>query len=372
MNRALKWVTIMDLRLPGDFKARLASEGVRQLADSGDILQPPAIRKEDSSVIFGGDRLAAVHKRGNQQAEVWVIDCTEDEAEEMRLVENAFRRETDHGARAALVARHLAAIDARKATQEAINFQSKEKPKRGRPLTAEGAARAEVAAATGVSKNALEVQAHREKAEQRSEAGAQQGDGNQSVPAPAGVAPPPGADIAEKLDAINALLVQATGLVTKLAKEHPELVERFQLQALKFKLQREVAPGFRAIRPLATCGYCKLVASELPNCGACKGSGWLTQDQHADMPGELLVTGDGAGIFMDGKFVTLVQLAAEAFRRTAKKTSALRELLSSPDVKSVRRTGGAGGQQMPRTMDLRVVDEAGHEEPWSDTWAEES
>lgn len=349
MNRALRFVTIMDLRLPGDFKARLASEGVRQLADSGDILQPPAIRKADSSVIFGGDRLAAQHLRGAQQAEVWVVDCTEDEAEEMRLVENLHRRaENKDHLKTALLRLAERRVAARLASEQQLpptagDNAAPRKP--GRPKTEKGIAREEAAVAAGTTPEAIR------KAEQRSEA-ATCGDVHPGADVfhPEGhappVAPPPGADIAEKLDAIDRLLVQATGLVTKLAKEHPELVERFQVQGLKFALQREVAPGFRAMRPFRICAYCKEVPSELPLCGACKGSGWMTADQLRDIPVELLVGGERAGIFMDGKFVTLAQLAAAAERK-AKKAPA-------------------------KKVDVRLVDEAGHEEPWTDTWTEES
>lgn len=306
MTRALRRVAIESLRLPGDWLKRLAAPHVRALADSGEIMNPPAIRKETREVIHGGDRLAAEHVRGQRETEVWVYsDLTDDQVAEMRDVENAFRRDTDLEARARLVARKAAAIaDAPgNLLTESANSPD-EAPRRGRPPSPEGQARAEVAAAAGVSKNALEKQASREKHDDGPPPG--------SVIRPGDVAPSatPGLAEAVALDELDRLLMAAVKQITKLAKEFPALVERFDVAGLKYQLQRVVAPGFRGMYPQGRCHYCKQVASELSRCAACKGSGWIAGCQLNDIPPELQIRGKGEGIFVEGKFVTLADLAA--------------------------------------------------------------
>lgn len=356
MTRTLRVVAIESLRLPGDWLKRLAAPHVRALADSGDILNPPAMRKETREVIHGGDRLAAMWLRGEKEAEVWVYgDLTDDQVEEMRATENAYRRDPDLAARARLVAKRTAELAEEPLTESAVVTSETEpaevaKLPRGPRPSAEGQARAEVAAATGVSKNALEKQASRER---------HKDDAPVAPPSPA----TPGIEVAIALDELDRLLMAGVTAITKLAKAHPELTERFDVASLKWKLQREVAPGFRAMRPQDRCPYCKCWPSEMPNCGACKGSGWIVADQLNDIPKELLAKGAEEGIYVGGEFITLQALAKKV-------TKAVRALLNSPDVKSIRRAGTAGGQQMPRTAPPVPLDHTrtALEDDFSDAW----
>lgn len=380
MTRTLRTVAIESLRLPGDWRARLQSHGVQSMFSSGPIIQPPAIVKATREVIFGGDRLAAMHLRGDTEAEVWVYDdLMPEDVEEMRLVENIYRRHDnrDHHL-AALVAlrekRILAGEDPPPLTQEEGNpgqadHGSTEPRKPGPAKTPRGIAREQVAAAAGITAEAVR------NAEKRAKEAAQASDAAADTAEPVAAPPPsatPGLAEAVALDELDRLLMGAVKAITKLAKEHPGLVERFDVAGLKYQLQRVVAPGFRAMRPEGECLYCKRVASEQPNCGACKGSGWGAHGQlTADTPPELLVTGDGAGIFVGGTFRTLKELAESGAKKATKgKTASGRNPQWPPSPSS-------GAPRVPTERATRTVLEARNvsggveEEDFSDAWTED-
>jgi ParB-like chromosome segregation protein Spo0J len=374
VKRKLTTVTICDLLLPGDWKQRLKSEQVRRLSGSGEILQPPAIRAADKSVIWGGDRLAAMHLGGRQTCEVWMLDVDEDTAEEMRLVENAHRRHDNRDDLLdRLVALQMRRLEDRKQRTEQLPYDSDDNSERqpGRPKTVVGEAREVVAAAVGTTTEAVR------QAQARVAAGAQSGAGEPGSQ-PAGAAPPlgsatPGLDITVALDGIDKLLTSAVTAITKLAKEHPELTERFPLQDLKWELQRKVAPGIRAMKPIGSCGYCKGYPGELENCAACRGSNWLTSDQVKDIPPDLLIVGEGAGIYREGEFVTLAALAAKRSPRVVRPTVG-RETSAPAETSDAARH--ADSRERPASakpgkhVDIRVVRDDGSEESWLEPWTD--
>jgi hypothetical protein len=357
MNRRLQFVAIDSLRLPGDFRARLESHNVKSLAGSGEILQPPAIRKEDRSVIYGGDRLAALHLRGEKETECWVYEVDEDQAEEMRLVENIHRR---HDNKDFLIAKLVALRERRLTlTQDANSGQTDhpapDAPEPGRPKTPRGLAREQVAAAAGITTEAVRSAEKRAAAADR--------EVHDDGPAPAQDSPAsPGLAESLALDELDRLLMAAVKAITKLAKEFPALVERFDVAGLKWKLQREVAPGFRAMRPQDRCLFCKRWPGVMENCPACKGGGWIVADQLNDIPKELLATGKDEGIFVEGEFVTLKALA-EA--KVTVRDRAARKAMQSPAAKAAReliRTAPVPTERATRTV---------LEDDFSDAWTED-
>ncbi len=392
MTRRLKFCTILKLSLPGDWRERLESESVKRLAASGDILQPPAIRKADQSVIWGGDRLAALHARGAQEAECWEIDCDEETAEEMRLVENAHRR---HDNRDELLDRlvilHQRRLEQQKQRDDQLPYAAYDNSERqpGRPKTTVGEAREAVAAAVGTTPEAVRAAQSRVAAETGppSAQGKALGDASLVSLSPLGSATP-GLDIAVALDGIDRLLTQAVTGITKLCKEHPELTDRFPLQDLKWELQRKVAPGLRAMKPIGVCGYCKGWPGELENCAACRGSNWLTSDQVKDIPPDLLVVGEGAGIYREGRFVTLAELDKARAKKSGPGTTAGKTpVVGQPPNRGqtggtrswpVRNTASGsepeparlGGRALSKRIDVRVVGEDGSEESWLGPWTD--
>jgi hypothetical protein len=361
MSRQLRTVAIDSLRLPGDWRARLDSHGVKEMAKSGPIHQPPAIVKATREVIFGGDRLAAMHLRGEAEAEVWVYDdLGDDDITEMRLVENIFRRHDNRDFHlAALVAlrekRIVAGDDLPPLTQEANSGQTDhpapDAPEPGRPKTPRGLAREQVAAAAGITTEAVRSAEKRAAAADR--------EVHDDGPAPAQDSPAsPGLAESLALDELDRLLMAAVKSVTRLAKEFPALVERFPVQDLKWKLQREVAPGFRAMRPQDRCPFCKCWPGVIELCPACKGSGWIAMDMLNGIPKELLAKGKDEGIFVEGKFVTLKALAEAGTKKATKKlTSAM--LRTPPPVPADRAT---------RTV-LEVATQLADD--FSDAWTED-
>lgn len=336
MNRTLRTVALSSLSLPGDWKHRLSSERIRAMAASGDILQPPGVRAADRSLIFGGDRLAAMHARGEAEAEVWLIDCTEAEASRMRIVENLHRRADNADAlKDQLVALELRLAAERETmgnsttsvtseTNDADLPPDTELP-RGPKKSPKGLAREAAAAALGTTPEAIRSAEKREAARAKAATSPVEGQPGSPVAdhADGQATPPlvPGLEVATALDEIDRHLRAAMAGITRLAKAHPELTERFPLGSLKWTL-RETAAGLRACTPAGGCAYCKSWPTELPNCGACKGSNWLTADQQKDVPAELLAGGEGEGIFVGGEFVTLAELdRRQRGRRVVSKSS---------------------------------------------------
>lgn len=376
MNRRLSTVALSSLNLPGDWKHRLSSERVRAMAASGDILQPPGIRAADRSLIFGGDRLAALHVRGETDVEVWLIDCTEAEAARMRIVENLHRRADNQDAlKDQLVALELRLAAERATLVEPTGSVTSEtngadllpdtdlhrRPKK----SARGLAREAAAAAAGTTPEAIRSAEKREAARAKEAAqsiGAPQATAENAESPPSPPPAVPGLEVATALDEIDRHLKAALASITRLAKAHPEMTERFPLGTLKWTL-RETAASLRACAPAAGCAYCKSWPTELPNCGACKGSGWLTKDQERDIPAELLVTGEAEGIFVGGEFVTLAELdRRQRGRKVVSKSSRGQE-----------HAAAAGTIETPRALlkAPREFQEDGSPEPGEDAWPEQ-
>jgi hypothetical protein len=156
--------------------------------------------------------------------------------------------------------------------------------------------------------------------------------------------------------------------ITKLAKEFPALVERFPVQDLKWKLQREVAPGFRAMRPQDRCPFCKCWPGVIELCPACKGSGWIAMDMLNGIPKELLAKGKDEGIFVGGTFWTLKELAEQDAqgKKAAKRRAVRQDVERGPATKLT--------SAMLRTPPPVPTDRATRtvlEDDFSDAWTED-
>jgi ParB-like chromosome segregation protein Spo0J len=340
-------VKIDALKLPGDWKLRLADPRVQELADSFatvPLLQRPGIRK-DREIIWGRDRLAACHLAGHGKIDVDIWECTDDELRVAELTENARRRA---GNRDQLVAELVAELarqhrrDERESAEEAAeNPMDAFEPgggggfsDRNKVLRSEEPTKAEKAAARKAAAKLLgTTPAAVKQAELRAKAVEEAAP---AVEEPAA----PGAAVAAALKEIDGLLVAAQKRITKLTQDEPELSVRFTPSFPKTRLQ-EAAAYLRDMSPASECAYCKGVPSEQPKCDPCKASGWLTRGQLKDVPAELRVTGEGAAIYVRGELV----------RTSALSVSAPTE---RPPMRAVPKPGRRGQRAV-------VVDDAGRE-----------
>lgn len=327
-------VKIAALTLPGDWRARLASEHVRDLARSVDelaLIHRPAVR-EDNAIITGRDRIAAMHLLGHEVIDVDVFTATDHEVQLAIIVEN-LRRRVDN--RDKLLA-DLADLYRRFETQPAeVVVQPEQQSKPGRKKAATTVAREKAAVAAGVTTEAVRAAENREKARAA-----------ELTPEPADLPVAPGADVAEALDAIDRLLVQAKTLLTKLTTAHPRQVERFPVHAARTALA-DATTLLRGMRPHSACPYCVKYLGGDYWCPACHGSLWITADQAAQVPKDLGVSpAPAAG-------AKGVDHAPSPF-----------ESAPSP----VRREPGVR-KERKKKLDVRLKDEAGNEttvDPWGD------
>jgi hypothetical protein len=57
--------------------------------------------------------------------------------------------------------------------------------------------------------------------------------------------------------------------------------------------------------PDKVCPHCKLIKLLRKGCLACRGRGWLREEEARNIPAPLLQTGDKAGVYVDGKWTLL-------------------------------------------------------------------
>lgn len=331
-------VKIAALALPGDWRARLASEHVRDLARSVDelaLIHRPTVRDGDNAIITGRDRIAAMHLLGHEVIDVDVFTATDHEVQLAIIVEN-LRRRVDN--RDKLLA-DLADLYRRFETQPAeVVVQPEQQSKPGRKKAPTTVAREKAAAAAGVTTEAVRAAENREKARHA-----------ELTPEAAEVPAAPWADVAGALDAIDRLLVQAKTLLTKLTTAHPRQVERFPVHAARTALA-DATTLLRGMRPHSACPYCVKYLGGDYWCPACHGSLWITADQAAQVPKDLkdlpAPTAGEKSVVAKAVAVSMTESAPSPVRR-------------EPGVRKERK----------KKLDVRLKDEAGNEttvDPWGD------
>lgn len=79
---------------------------------------------------------------------------------------------------------------------------------------------------------------------------------------------------------------------------------------------RDAATAFKTIRgqrPASVCPYCKLIPEQQKTCAACRSAGFIGEDDLKTVEECLLAEGDEAGIWIKGKWHTLIQLRGDDF-----------------------------------------------------------
>lgn len=333
-----KVVRLDKLQMPGDLRRRMETVNVAELEEGlkkwGKYIHDPLIRERDMRIICGRDRLAGAKKAGRDKLEVKLVDCTDEEAEELELVENLHRRH-DPDEETEMRQAYLALME-RKA---AAAGDDKEPRGAGRRETPRGQARAALAEKLGVSKNAIEAQDRRvaAKKEAPKEPGPSWGEEEEE---PEGELPPPVellgtepeadwlvgvAEVQALLDQADQKMREVQAALTKLQKVAMALPEA-RWQRL-FRAAHALAHELRASRPVSVCPYCKLVPSLRGVCTACGLQGYIVDEQTAGIPAELLNVGARL-VAQRGRFIpmdTVKEKAAawEAARGGAKKMKLL-------------------------------------------------
>ena len=310
-------LNVGDIQLPDDIEERRKSDRVRDLAASikaSGLIQLPVI-DEDRNMVAGRDRIAALLELGHQMVEVRTAHGSPDELKMAELAENIHRRRDNIDE---LRAEYVTTLERILKAQKAPPAPDAPPPL-GRPRTARGEAVDMVAAASGVTPNAV----RRSLAKLAEE---EAGDPAESIEQAADLPPPvetwgvPVEHLAQEFAEIR--IVQAAmdeaARATKAALAAVKaLKDGGKLSSWAFL---KVAPALsnaaedtRYWRPTYLCAYCKGLVHRRSACTGCAGVGYLGNTAVEGIAQELQRRGEDALVTgPKGTFMTLEQARTPA------------------------------------------------------------
>lgn len=252
-------------------------------------IQAPTVRAADKKLLCGRDRMAALMLMKARKLWVHVVECTDDEAAELELSENVYRRTEN---RSELLAR-LVALKEQKIRADATQG--------GTPVPP--AQRVKAEARKDVAKAAFVTTAAVKKAEQRArDSAAGHPPGLPSEPAAAAVEP---ALFTPCIDLLGLPVNGATRVANdwsagvQAAIDEADKYLRLAQAALK-KLEacafhnttaqqlrddvHRVASRVRSVRPHSICPWCKHVPKATESCNPCHTLGYVSEEVAARAP----------------------------------------------------------------------------------------
>jgi len=284
--------------------------------------------------VCGRDRFAATLVNGSKKLWVHIVECTDDEAKELELTENIYRRADN---RAELLAR-LVQLQKQKIRAEekassdhivAASGTASKAPKSEQTVTSE--ARKAVARAAGVKPKTVKA------AEQRvaaAEAEAEEPDETEQE------AELPPETLPEGFETFGLVAsqgeIRAINLLTETLHEWDKALIRMQshladvakngrpilavhVQKIKERLQ-QAGHAIRDAIPASLCYACKSLDALKGTCPACVGHGVVGRNDGNNVPPELKLAEPKARVLVNGKFV-LVGAAENAAGAVAAKPS---------------------------------------------------
>ncbi len=306
-----KIVKIASLKLPGDIEKRKKQQHVIDLAASmeatgGEPLHPPSIDIETRRIVTGSDRMAALILLGKKSVKVELVSGDAKELMAATIVENLRRR---HDNQQELTAQLVKL----KETEILGNYVEPDLrdsvPKAPhRPKTAKGEAIEAVAKETGKTKEAIK------KAVLREEKKAEPPLADNGCPIPTLGRPVPTIlrarilrDIA-RIEKMSIALTQLRKDINQYRIDTPELGGRPRWDTHYGALQEAI----RDSMPTMICPHCKLLDEARP-CTACADMGYIGVSASKRVEAALLLEGDAAGVYIDGKWRTVYSITGEDF-----------------------------------------------------------
>lgn len=317
-----------------DRTERMAQPNVREVGTSyertgGSPINPPVVRRSDRKLFSGHDRVAAAGLMKLDRLVVHLMEGTDAEMSEVALIENAYRRHDDRDA----LKRQLVELRAAQLSKRPVTKLRDAPPARGRPPSAEGVARKEVAPALRTTAAALKQAVYRDRKKEAAAAGgtpegaeAAGGarEGRSPAPAAPSVPPPPpietfglpmpGGWLAELVPAARARIDRADRLLQQAQAELKGLMDLEHFDPGKAQDLHEAvhraAHTVRSARPAALCPWCK--GQDDIDCMACRGHRFADAGQMAmkGLPPEL-VDVDDPQVSVNGTYMQLATWRAK-------------------------------------------------------------
>ena len=282
-------------------------------------MHEPMVRAIDFRLVSGRDRTAAYLLNGEAEMKAKLVDCTDQELDEMEVEEN-LRRRCDPDEQAALVTKALKLAEARIVLEE--RSRPKDKPagrKVGRPvgsLSPQGKARAQVAQALNVSSKAIYRREQRAK-DRKIDAATKAADQGAPLPPPEASIKTLGMDVStEFLAGVDAAASYIQEAVRGL-RAAQQALSRLKTAEVPFpagllaRLYDDVHDAFervKAAKPHSVCPHCKGLAGVQDECVGCVNTGFITEGQKAGVVEALWVEGDKAVVQRGGRLVSVWEI----------------------------------------------------------------
>lgn len=278
-------------------------------------IHAPTVREDGQhTLLCGRDRLAASMLNKAKKLWVHIAECTDQEAKQLELRENIYRRPVDNRAEqlAQLVELQKQQIRASEAETIGDSVHDSDAASKSRKSDKQvtAAARKEVARAAGVSTAAVKKAEQRaaskevEKEEQPSaEIELPEGFNDFELDLPA-----------EAKAAIGRTALWLNGRDWELRNILSELTDAaktdgYALAAVHVQKIREAVQtaghAVRAAIPASLCFFCKAQPALTPNCNACGGMGVVGRHGGDNVPPELKRIGADTRVAVDGKIVPI-------------------------------------------------------------------
>lgn len=311
------------------------TEEVREMEASfadtgGEPLQVPLVEKETFKVITGRTRLKALKRAGRKDVLVQFATGSRADLARASIIENLRRR---HDSKAKL----LELLETTRAAQSDAEYKAtvatncagghrenkgETKKHRGRPSEGKGEARKTVAAATGQTAEAIRKQESRARAEEKKAAEPQPEIKVPPLPPIKTLGLDVPADVfaaAEKeqelVDKMDRLLTELNRTYTAYQDARGERVglKTGQRHQTALKSAFDAFSTIRGQRPEIVCPHCKLWPEIRKTCACCRSTGFIGKADLDRVEKCLLAEGDGAGVWLNGKWRTMISLRGDDF-----------------------------------------------------------
>lgn len=336
-------VKLDSLKLPGDIRERMKAPHVVALAESykatgGRPMNAPWVDKETGRLVAGRDRTAAMMVAGIKEAPVEHVSGDPIDLARATIIENYHRRPDDRQK----LARELAQLEEGHIVEEELERQESQKenpthqvisgrsgqilptaakPAVGKPKTTKTKAIERVAEELHETPETVRHLVRRAEAKEKKQA-----DPPKKPEKPASPIKTLGLDVPaavlDRAEKEQALVDKLDRLITEINRTYTDYETirggRSGLRAGQHYASalRDAVTAFKSIRgnrPACVCPHCKLWPEIQKTCAACRGAGFIGEADLERVEKVLLVEGDEAGVWVNGKWRTLISLRGDDF-----------------------------------------------------------
>lgn len=302
-HHGYKTIPTSKVKAPGDIekirRERHTLELSESLATTGGKPADPIILEWGTWKLLGGrHRFAAALNAKLKEVDALLLEGTPEELEAACLVEQVKRRHATDVEVARLVELlHPTPEQTFPDVEDDVEDEPPLAPRKpGRPSTSKAKTIAKVAAITGRTEAAVKQAAHRARHED---------DAPTDPGAPSRCIDTMGLHVPDEMHAeawaeagfleeIEKTLIKLQGDCSRHGQPYPQLYEAIHTAAALA----------RSKMPKSVCPHCKLTSLR-KGCLACRGRGWLRAHEMANVPADLLLTGNGSGVYVDGEWTPM-------------------------------------------------------------------